>query len=310
MAIFRPLRSPITRGNTLTTSYPNGISDGYIEIDGVQVFSFERPGFTNDNKSSYFEYAEILNSYLDVTFDGTYTSQVLDCEIYFEQRDGATVLFSVTQSFLGTAGYSLYTEGANVVYSSNTDALSTTTLYVPEGVAGYIPYLDAINGQITYQSFSTTATSATVNLTQYTINRICEPRYDYYKVTFVNRFGVLQDIYFYLVRRDSSMAKSETYKAHVTTPTGSYDISNHSKQTFNVVGNDKLTLNTTFLDESYNDVLNDLMLSEKIWITENGQVLPIRITTQTLDKKTSVNDKLIQYTLEFEYAFDRINNIA
>lgn len=314
MADFRPLRSPITIGNTNAQSYPFGFTTSNIFINGQlsPVLSLQRTGFLNSNKSSYFEYGEILRNYLDITFDGTYISQTLEVSIGFEQWDSSnqqTLLFSTTVAFEGVAGYTDYREGDNVEYTTDQPAISTTNLYIPDGVAGNIPSLNTTTGEIDYNAFTTTDTTKTIGSTVFTINRICEPKYQNYKVTFVNKFGALQDLYFYLVRRDTTTASSDTYKAHKTTPTGGYVIEEHSKETFNIKANDKFILNTCYLDETYNDVITELMLSDKIWITENAQVLPIRITTTSLEKKTTVNDKLIQYTLEFEYAFDKINNI-
>ena len=312
MPEFRPLRSPITIGNTNINSYSQGYTTASIFLGSQLILQLDREGFTNDSKSSFFEYAEILRNYLDVEFDGTYTSQTQLFSITFTQYDqqGGSTLYNQNEAFYGVSGYSLYTEGANVIYNTNNQpALSTTTLYIPDGVAGYIPTFNTGTGAFDYNAFTTTDTTKTIGSTTFKINRICEPKYQNYKVTFVNKFGALQDIYFYLVRRDTTTTRAETYKANITTPTGGYTIEKHAKATFDLKANDKFTLNTTFLDETYNDVLSELMLSEKVWITENSQVLPIRITSRTLDRKTSLNDKLIQYTLEFEYAFDRINNI-
>jgi len=54
-------------------------------------------------------------------------------------------------------------------------------------------------------------------------------------------------------------------------------------------------------------------LSEKVWITnitESGeQVLPINVKTGEITYKTSLNDKLVQYTIQFDKSFDTINNI-
>ena len=51
------------------------------------------------------------------------------------------------------------------------------------------------------------------------------------------------------------------------------------------------------------------MLSEQVWIKKDGEILPINVKTSSLTYKTSVNDRLINYTIEFDYAFDKINNI-
>mgnify|MGYP003145266238 len=51
------------------------------------------------------------------------------------------------------------------------------------------------------------------------------------------------------------------------------------------------------------------MLSEQVWVDNGSSVLPINLNSKSLTFKKSVNDKLINYTMDFSYAFDTINNI-
>ena len=52
-----------------------------------------------------------------------------------------------------------------------------------------------------------------------------------------------------------------------------------------------------------------MQLSEDCWIEINSQTLPITVSSSDLSYKTHLNDKLINYTIEIEFAFDTINNI-
>ena len=70
-----------------------------------------------------------------------------------------------------------------------------------------------------------------------------------------------------------------------------------------------MTVNTGFISEQLNNTIKELLLSEQVWATIEGQVLPIDINTESLTYKTSVNDKLINYTLTFDFAYDTINNV-
>jgi hypothetical protein len=60
--------------------------------------------------------------------------------------------------------------------------------------------------------------------------------------------------------------------------------------------------------------MEDILLSEYVWIkyesTDGNRWRPVIVNTSSLLKKTSLNDKLIQYTLEVEEANDIINNIV
>ena len=71
----------------------------------------------------------------------------------------------------------------------------------------------------------------------------------------------------------------------------------------------KLKLNTGFVDESYNEVIQQILLTEQAWIQEGGEVYTIIPVTQSLQYKTRINDRLIDFQVEFEYAYDEINEI-
>ena len=43
--------------------------------------------------------------------------------------------------------------------------------------------------------------------------------------------------------------------------------------------------------------------------TSTTEVIPVKVKTSSMTFKTSVNDRLIEYTIDFEEAYDYINNI-
>lgn len=138
--------------------------------------------------------------------------------------------------------------------------------------------------------------------------------YDPIKVTFVNKYGALQDLWFDKKSMNSINVQSNDYKASVmdfsSTPT--YDTSAHQNRVLDLVGTESITMNTGYIDEEYNEVFRQLMLSEQVWmtrLTDTEEVFPLRPKTQSLQFKTRVNDKLVNYTVEFDFAFDKINTI-
>jgi hypothetical protein len=145
------------------------------------------------------------------------------------------------------------------------------------------------------------------------VNVIEECKYEPKKVTFVNKFGALQDMYFFKKAVEQMTIEKESYKSNIISSTGTYNSYSHVNRDFNMVGKESITLSSGFLSEEYNEVFKQLMLSEKVWITnmlESGeQVLPINVKTSDITYKTSLNDKLVEYTIEFDKSFDTINNI-
>jgi len=145
------------------------------------------------------------------------------------------------------------------------------------------------------------------------VNVVEECKYEPKKVTFINKFGALQDMYFFKKSKENLSIKKESYKANIVLNDGIYNSTNHVNRNFNVVGKESISLSSGYLSEEYNEVFKQLLLSEKVWVTnilETGeQVLPINVKTSSIAYKTSVNDKLVDYTIEFDKSFDTINNI-
>ncbi len=262
--------------------------------------------------SVLFEVSELVSDFLDITYDGTYTSQVVVLSgvvtFYSGKNAGGSIVGTPSQfNHIGLDGYSAFKEGENYVIADETLLQSNTTIYVPEGLAGYIPYID--EGEIIYQSFNTSATSATVATIPITIKRTCDPKYTPIKVTFVNKFGALQDIYFDKKNVQKYTTTSENFRRNIIGLDGSYSATRHQSYNKNFSSTESITMNTGFVDEGMDEVINQLTLSAYIWGDIEGSVTPLKITTTDQTRKTHLNDRLINYTIEFEYAFDSINNI-
>ena len=98
-----------------------------------------------------------------------------------------------------------------------------------------------------------------------------------------------------------------------------YDTYKPQVAQFNKLGKESITLNTNYLSEDYNEVIKQLMMSEQVWLTRLDNpapdsnnletVLAVIPKTQSVTYKTSLNDRLVQYTVDFDYAFDKINTV-
>jgi len=141
-----------------------------------------------------------------------------------------------------------------------------------------------------------------------TIQEIEECLHQTYKLTFVNKYGALQDVWFFKRSTLSMGTTQETYKSNIVTD-GSYSINSHQKRILNKQGNENLTLNSGFYAEEYNEVFKQLLLSEQVWINYENNILPVNITSSALTFKDQLNDKLISYEINVEFSNDIINNI-
>jgi len=135
-----------------------------------------------------------------------------------------------------------------------------------------------------------------------------ECKYKPYKLTFVNKFGALQDLYFFKKSELSITTNKKEYNSNIVSQ-GDYSISSHRNKILNKNGNESLKLSSGFYSEEYNEIFRQFLLSENVWIEIDNKTLPINIKSSSLTFKTSLNDKLIEYSIEVDYAFDKINNI-
>mgnify|MGYP003631937706 CR=1 FL=1 len=139
-------------------------------------------------------------------------------------------------------------------------------------------------------------------------------KYEPIKATFVNKYGALQDMYFTLKSIESTQTKSENFKRSIfSESSASYKTYEHQNQSFHTNANDKIILNSDYLNDDNNKIIEEMMISDQVWITKitdtKELVIPVVPATKSVTYKTSVNDKLVQYTIEFNMAFDKINNI-
>ncbi len=146
------------------------------------------------------------------------------------------------------------------------------------------------------------------------VKNVEECKYDPIKVAFINKFGALQDIMFFKKSIEKTNVKGEEFKSSVFDLTKlDYKTYHHQQTQFMVQGNDSITMNTGYMPEDYNQVIEQLLLSEQVWgtFTTDTEVLvrPLVVKTKSFTHKTSLNDKLVDYTIEFDIANNKINNI-
>lgn len=140
------------------------------------------------------------------------------------------------------------------------------------------------------------------------VENIEECKYQPYKLSFINKFGALQDVWFFKRSNKQLSTKKEGFKRNTLTA-NSYAIDQHQQKNLYKMGTEKMDLNTGYYPEDYNDVFKEMQLSEDAWIEIDNQIIPVNITDSSFSYKTSLNDKLINYTIKIDFAFDTINNI-
>ena len=288
-----------------------------------------------------FEISELIRDYLDVRFSGSYSSQMIWVDYRFTpgtvaSGDGTPLTYNVCEAY---DGYGYFKEGAQSPINQYNEDLALISndiiyhyaserLFLPvrkddtysiiaklDGVTkttyNMIEELDYVD-RVAYPSWNTTTTPIDELLIDGTrsirVELIEECKYDPIKVTFVNKFGAFQDIWFFKNNSLSISAKSTDYKSNLMV-NDTYLTYDHQNTTLNINGSEKLKVNSGFYPEQYNEVFKQLLLSEKVWILVDSVTYPVKITSKSLKFKTQLNEKLIEYALDLEFSNDIINNI-
>lgn len=140
----------------------------------------------------------------------------------------------------------------------------------------------------------------------FTVKNEC--KYDVKNCFFKNKFGFWQSIPFSKLSRSTIDTSSEEYEGIISN-FGQYALNEHVKKTYLTRLSEKISANTDYIPEHYNALFVELLASEFVYMVTNEGPLPVKLVKKSFTKKTRVNDKLIQYAMDFEYAFNLINTV-
>ena len=134
---------------------------------------------------------------------------------------------------------------------------------------------------------------------------LCEPKYDPVQVAFINRFGVADFITFFKRSDTRGNFKQDSYQKSIyndgfTTP--SLEVGKY--QSFNVNSRNTLTLNTGFVDQNYDETIEDILMSEYVAVYTNSNWVSVVPNRGTIEYQKSINTQLINYTMSFDFGFD------
>jgi hypothetical protein len=328
------------------------------------VFILNKKPIGSENSVS-FDISEIVNDSLVQTYSstpvGTYQSLWVDVQTNASTLAGAPIGSVTTTTYLAQEGFNKFKEGVNYTVQK-TAMLTENYLEYNKALRIYLPINAEIantvtwryngsaiqtnnitdNGQsnqkikyISYNPSSQEVDEVVVNTeasgtTIIKLKEIEECKYPVNKITFLNRWGAFQDLFFFKKSTESLDTTRENYNASIfntrqvvitppeepgepcisTTTFNTYSTTAHSKKTFNANGVEFITLNSGYVSELNNSYFEELMVSEYVWLTDaNSVIYPVNLKESSFTKKTGLNDGLINYTMNFEKSFSIVNNI-
>jgi hypothetical protein len=350
----------------ITISIFSGLSTSTTPCDDLAV-SYQlqkKPLGTED--SITIDISEIVNDQIEQIFTGTYSASSAKASVWVtvttsaRQSDGTIIGTATSNTYLAQEGFNKFKEGVNYTTEPiamisgsylqydrngtatipvNVERVTSVQWRSGTGVRETDSFTDNLNSnqKIQYAQFTSTTlldnaliTYDSGSTTTITLAPTEECKYPVNKITFVNRWGAMQDLFFFKKSVDSLESRSESFNRSIfkarsvslapgeepeepceeTITYNSYSTTAHAKKTFNANATESVLLNTGFVNELMNPYFEELMVSENIWLTDSDNVIyPVNLKESSFTKKTGLNDRLINYTMSFEKAFDLVNNI-
>jgi len=281
--------STIITGSTLSAVTTGSVN--YMAYDGYYLSNNTRDYNTslNQTTSSF----PLLTDSVNVT-QSTLITNYGETDVY----NGP--LAPATQSFIYTGTYTNTSTTSSTVTKFRTMVANTSTstfIYSYPGAAAF-PLSTA-----SLESYKISTGSLSMN---FIIS--CPTKYPSQRIVFKNRYGAREWLDLNLVSTETVQGESKSYRPQL----GSwnkvrllYDSLSNQNQKYISDSFEILTLNTEYLPEQYNEIIKQLIVSDEIYLWEYNssiffsETTPLEIVTNSVQLKTGVVNKLIQYTFQF-----------
>lgn len=293
------------------------------------------------NKQASVNISNYINDYLSDTYlvniIGTDTQDFDDIvnvkwEVDIITNAGRVVNF-ITLSEVATKGYNIYQDGRNgvdfitenilsdgnnlkvynkilvpinnyggtvfsvraVSYPSET-VLLDKFVPIPTTPAGFLQEVQ-VDNFVAGDKYIIITARGSDSITYY-IEKEC--KYKPINVQFKNRYGANELICFFRKNTETVNINKQNFERK-----------SYARQlyNFNTNGNKEITLVSGYQNETFNKVIEQLLLSEDVYLEIDNKWVPYNVKSDKLTYKTKVNDKLISYEITFEQAFNLINNV-
>lgn len=190
--------------------------------------------------------------------------------------------------------------------------LMETTDTTLVALTGSLPPVDANTTFITYtQSILPISTEVSETITLNIVDN-CS-KHEAVRFFYMDKLGSYLPITFNKVSKTNVTNTRSNYRQNY----GSYDATSNvwgyttydrGNTTYDLVSNEKVTCTSDWMNEDEVAMVTSMLNSPIVYIQDaNGNYIAITITTNSYEVKKTVNDKLINYTLSFEYANTNTN---
>lgn len=205
---------------------------------------------------------------------------------YYKVQKGGIFIFPILNS----------SSTINVVsYPHGT--INTTTI-----VSNAVDSADIIHSEVVYILGNENFVEITLNGDlACTLEVTDECRYTPMDILFLNKNGAKQVLTFFKAKTETIATTSSQYES-----TANALLAEHQFIKYNINSKSSFKVNSGFVDEGLNEDFRQLLNSSKVWHYNGGTLIPLIVKSSSLEWKTRAKDRLINYEIEFDYAYNDI----
>jgi hypothetical protein len=309
-------------------------------FSGTPQYNLSKAIPASNAPTTYYDIAPYIREYFDhtvysniTTLTSSYGSvQKLNVRVKRYKTVGTTESLIDTTDYIATDGFTEFANGVN--YSGGNYLLDQKTYYYHSGsnagfILVYVQSNDKIrwtdsegilylssslgfgwyyvprcyNSRFTEPWIVEVINSSNAVQATWTFKPVEECLYTPVKVDFINKHGAFQREFFFKASNDNVEVTNKDY--NLMQPYN-YSLTGGQRTTYNQNGTQTIKVNSGWVEEDFKDNLKQLMLSEKVLVDEKPAILK----TKSIELNKSINTKQINYSLEFEFAYDLINSIV
>jgi hypothetical protein len=137
------------------------------------------------------------------------------------------------------------------------------------------------------------------------IKDVCS-KYEKIQLVFIDRLGSFIPYTFYRVNRNNKAITRTDYQQIYgqyapASQAWEYNTWDRGKKSLDTVITETYTIISDWVNQATSDFLMELYESPEVyWIKEDGTTIAINLKTSNIEKKQTINDQIINYTMEFE----------
>jgi hypothetical protein len=259
----------------------------FIEISTTNDFAFDGYSLYTDG----YNFASNLTRLTPKTYYYLY-----------QNPNGSTQTFLNSNPNLRTGTVSFIATGTNLKLRWTNLRTNTVVTQDVTAAGNYVVPRVLLDNYADGNKFEIYQTSPTIVFFTATFKPKTECKYTPVVCDFINKWGAWQREYFFKASKNNIEVQNTEYNL-LQSDLVNYSVLEGQRKTFNTNYLQKITVNTDWVSEDFSDNLQELMTSERILLDNR----PVKLNTKSVELLKQINTKMINYTLEFEYATDIIN---